>query len=66
MTYEDRQKAFEKELLELVQKHKVNVYAANVVFPNGEVMPMLKTSDADAKLEDQIKEVETDEDKSKK
>ena len=33
---------FEKELIELQNKYWVNLYAANVVLPNGEVMPMIK------------------------
>lgn len=33
---------FEKELIELQNKYWVNLYAANCVLPNGEVMPLIK------------------------
>jgi len=45
MKFEERRQFFEKELIKIMKKYNVEVYAANVVANNGEVMPALKILD---------------------
>lgn len=45
MNFEERKEKFQKELLELVEKYDIDIYAINAVMPSGEVMPVVKMSD---------------------
>jgi len=40
-----RKERFEKDLLGLYKKYSVEMYAANAVLPNQEVLPMIKIID---------------------
>ena len=42
MKFEERKDVFQKDLIELMKLHQVDIYPANVVMPSGEVMPMIK------------------------
>jgi len=42
MTFEERKKEFQSGLEELCNRCKIDLYCANVVMPNGEVMPLMK------------------------
>ena len=43
--FEKRKDAYQKELEQLQEKLQISLYAANVVFPNGEVFPVIKMTD---------------------
>jgi len=67
MSPEERKDLFQKELAELMSKHSIDIYPANVVMPSGEVMPMIKMADTQ---EDELMATneapKEDEDKTKK
>lgn len=56
---EKKQELFQNELNDLMKKYSVNIYSANVVMPNGEVLPMIKIRETGAG-----EEVKADEDKT--
>lgn len=45
MKFDERKKLFQDELTNICQKYETDIYCANVVIPNGEVIPMLKMQD---------------------
>lgn len=45
MKFEERKEKFQDELVELTKKYDVELYVANCVMPNGEVLPVLKMND---------------------
>lgn len=45
LKFEERKSKFEKDLMALSKKYSIDLYAANVVLPGGEVMPMIKLAD---------------------
>ena len=40
-TFEERKALYEEELIKLGQKYQIDIYPANIVMQNGEVMPMI-------------------------
>jgi len=44
-TFAERNEAMNKDIQLLQEKHKINIYAANVVMPNQEVIPVIRVSD---------------------
>ena len=53
MNFEERKEKFQKELLELVDKYGIDIYAINAVMPNGEVLPVVKMSDTKEELKEE-------------
>lgn len=45
LKFEERKRKFENDLGKIVAKYNIDLYAANVMLPNGEVMPMIKLAD---------------------
>lgn len=55
-TFEARKKSFEEELEALGDKYDIALFAANIVFPNGEVNPVVKLTDL-AKQQEEVEKV---------
>ena len=58
-SFEKRQVLFQERLEELMGEFEMDIYAANVIMQNGEVLPMIKMADKKVTKKE-------DEDKSKK
>ena len=69
MTFEERKEKLQKDLEETCNELELNIYAANAVLPNGEVIPIMKVKDMKPEEEKEVvKELkeEKDGDKTKK
>jgi hypothetical protein len=49
-SFEIRKENFAKEFVELTKKYQIEIYAANVLLPNYEVMPQIKFLDTKVEL----------------
>ncbi len=66
MNFQERKTELEKELTDLITKYEIDIYAANVMMPNGEVIPALKMVDKHEYSEEELKEAQEDATKEKK
>jgi len=66
MKFEERKEELEKELIDSMAKFEIEIYAANVCMPNGEVLPVLKMVDKHEATEEELKKAQEEASKEEK
>lgn len=66
MDFETRKEKFQDGLEKIAAEYGINLYAANIAFPNGEVAPMIKMLDVQAETAVKPVPVKKDEGRAKK